>query len=223
MLRIIVFLFLLSTLNLISNSRFSSDRIQDACLQFLESKISAKIKVDFLNQITDLEFIEDDVEAYFELNGPEIGISSIKIYFMRESADIRRVSVPIKIYQIQNVAIANQNLKIGDEFSNNNIRFETRAIDYKYNIDTKTLFGSVSKRAIKAGDILNQDFIEYPSIIEKGDEILVNVETASVSITTKGKALNDAKIGQEVSIQRDGSKKIITGIATADGSVIVKK
>lgn len=222
MIRLILFIFLLSSLNLFSNSSFSSERLKEACVQFLESKINSKIKIDFLNEMTDLEFIEDGVEAYFELNGADIGISSVKIYFIKESADIRRVNVPVKIYQVQNVAIASQNFKIGDELSSSNIRIENRAIDYKYNLDLNTLNGTISKRVIKAGDILNSDFIEFPSIIEKGDEILINVETASVVIKTKGKALNNAKVGESVNIQRDGSGKVITGIATADGSVTIR-
>ncbi len=81
----------------------------------------------------------------------------------------------------------------------------------------------MSKRVIKIGDILSSDYIEYPSIIKKGEDIFINVQTASVVVKAKGKALNNAKVGEEVSIQRDGSKKIIKGVATSDGSVIVKR
>ncbi len=223
MLKLVTTIFLFSTLSIFSNSKFSAERIENACIDFLKSKINNEFNVNFINQVTDLEFTEDDVEAYFELAGAEIGISSIKIIFLKGNADIRRVTIPVKIYQVQNVAIARQELKIGDLISTSKFKLEKRAIDYRYDIDLNSIDGTLSKRVIKIGDILSSDYIEYPSIIKKGEDIFINVQTASVVVKAKGKALNNAKVGEEVSIQRDGSKKIIKGVATSDGSVIVKR
>lgn len=208
---------------LLAKSSFSSQRIEAACKNFLASKLSGDIKVDFVNNIVDLEFLEDGVEAYFELTGAQIGISSIKIHFFKNNADIRKVIVPIKIYQKQRVPVAQSNLKLGEEITDLNIKFEYKLVDFIAIYNEEFLIGSITKRAFQSGEILNQDYLDLPPVIKKGDEIKVNVQTASVIISTSGKALNDAKIGESINVQREGAKKIISGFALQDGTVLVQK
>lgn len=217
----VLFIFNLNYI-LQAKSSFSAERIESACENFLSSKISNEFKVDFVNNIVDIEFKEDGVEAYFQLEGAEIGVSSIKIHFFKNDADIRKVIVPIKIYQLQRVPVAQTNIKLGDEITENNIKFQNKLVDFIANYNEEFIIGSLTKRAFQSGEILNQDYLDLPPVIKKGDEIRINVQTASVIISTSGKALNDAKIGESINVQRDGAKKIITGSAMEDGTVLVK-
>lgn len=218
-----IFVIVLFSQNLMAKSSFSASRIENACKNFLASKLNGEIKIDFINKVVDLEFIEDGVEAYFELTGAQIGVSSIKIHFFKNNADIRKVIVPIKIYQLQKVPVAQVNLKLGDEITETNIKFENKFVDFIANYNNEFLIGSLTKRAFQSGEILNQDYLDLPPIIKKGDEIRINVQTASVMISTTGKALTDAKIGESINVQRDGAKKIISGYALQDGTVLVQK
>ena len=223
MLKLLFAILFIPQLCLLANSSFSAARIEEACVQYLKSRINNNIKVDFVNQISDLEFIEDDIEAIFELNGADIGMSTLKISFLKDNADVRKLNIPVRIYQTQQVAVANENLKLGDEIDRSKIRIENKFVDFRYSLDLKSIIGALSRKVIRAGEIITEDNIEFPSIIEKGKEVLINVKTASVIVKSRGKALNDAKVGEKVNIQREGSKKIITGVALADGSVIITK
>lgn len=219
----LILLLIFATNSTYSKSSFSAERIESACESFLEAKLNNEIKIEFLNKVVDIEFKEDGIEAYFELKGSEIGISTLNIHFFKESADIRKITIPIKIYQNQKVPVAKSNLKLGDEVNESNVRFENKMVDFYVVYDNQFFIGSLTKRAFQPGEILNQEYLEFPPVIKKGDVIKVNVQTASVMITTSGKALEDAKVGDYINVQRDGAKKIINGVALPNGTILVSK
>jgi flagella basal body P-ring formation protein FlgA len=222
--KIILILIFAFAINLTyGKSSFSADRIENSCKDFLTSKLKNEIKIEFLNKVVDIELEEDGLEAYFELKGPEIGISTLNIYFFKGDKDVRKIGIPIKIYQSQKVPVAKSNLKLGDEVNESNVKFENKMVDFYVQFDEQFFIGSLTKRAFQPGDILNQEYLEFPPVIKKGDVIKVNVQTSSVMITTTGKALADAKIGDYINVQRDGAKKIINGVALPNGTILVSK
>lgn len=84
------------------------------------------------------------------------------------------------------------------------------------------LIGKVlRKRAANAGDMLSVHDVISPVVIKRGDLITVRVETPTVVISTRGKAQNNAALGQSVQVMNLESKRIIEGTVKDSQTVII--
>lgn len=80
---------------------------------------------------------------------------------------------------------------------------------------------ALRKRAANAGDMLSFHDVISPVVIKRGDLITVRVETPTVVISTRGKAQNNAALGQSVQVMNIESKRIIEGTVKDSQTVII--
>lgn len=112
------------------------------------------------------------------------------------------------------------------------VYFSARAIDrnemitplifVKKNIETTQLdddiitemnYGSRmrTKRMINANSVMKKSMIEDIPCVLRNDVITLVVVSNFVSVETKGVARDDGKIGDEIKVQKNGSKELLTG------------
>lgn len=104
---------------------------------------------------------------------------------------------------------------------------ELRKVPLKFaessgSIDMGQLVGKALQHPSRAGMMLKASDVAEPELISRNDPVTVYFRQGAMTLTVKGKALNDAALGQPVSVLNALSKKVITGVATAGGSVEVK-
>ncbi len=87
--------------------------------------------------------------------------------------------------------------------------------------DPAQAIGKTLKFAIGAGQVLRQDMLRAPFVVTQGQTAEVRVRGAGFSIRSAGQALNNAAAGQSVQV-RMSSGQVVSGTATADGSVEVR-
>lgn len=80
---------------------------------------------------------------------------------------------------------------------------------------------SLRKRIANAGEILSAHDVISPVLIKRGDLITIRVETPTVVISTRGKAQNNAAMGQSVQVMNLESKRIIEGTVKDSQTVII--
>jgi flagella basal body P-ring formation protein FlgA len=89
-------------------------------------------------------------------------------------------------------------------------------------LDTAQIIGKALQHPSRAGMMLKASDIAEPEVIARNQPVTVYFRQGAMTLTVKGKALNDAALGDPVSVLNALSKKVITGVATAGGSVEVK-
>jgi flagella basal body P-ring formation protein FlgA len=87
--------------------------------------------------------------------------------------------------------------------------------------DPAQAIGKTLKFGIGAGQVLRQDMLRAPYVVTQGQPAEVRVRSKDFSVRSSGQALNNAAEGQSVRV-RMASGRVVSGTATADGSVEVR-
>lgn len=81
--------------------------------------------------------------------------------------------------------------------------------------------GRIAAAALIAGQPLRADQLRPPRVIEAGQNVLLVYRGESFTVRNEGKALASASAGQTVNV-RLSSGQIVSGIAQADGTVLIR-
>ncbi|MDX1302379.1 flagellar basal body P-ring formation chaperone FlgA [Photobacterium sp.] len=80
------------------------------------------------------------------------------------------------------------------------------------------IIGSTVKRAVNMGEAVQGGDI---CLVCRNDTVMIKANGGGLNIVTKGNALTDGSLGEQVRVQNSQSKRIIDGIITGVGEVTV--
>ena len=83
------------------------------------------------------------------------------------------------------------------------------------------LIGMAAKRPLRAGVPLRVSDIAQPNIIRKGDLVTVAFEAPGLSLSIRGKALEDGVSGQAIRVMNTQTNRTFEGVAVSSGYVLV--
>ncbi len=83
------------------------------------------------------------------------------------------------------------------------------------------LLGKALTRQSREGLMLKASDVAQPKLVARNAEVIIYLRQGPMTLTVKGQALNDAAMGEAVSVLNLGSKRIITGKASGPGAVEV--
>lgn len=86
-------------------------------------------------------------------------------------------------------------------------------------IEHEGLLGMQVRRMLSPGRPIHRQSVIPPIIVSRGQRVTIELQYGPLQLTAKGKAINDAHLGQEVRVVNLASNKTITAVATADGIV----
>lgn len=89
--------------------------------------------------------------------------------------------------------------------------------------DSEELLGQQVRRMLQAGHPVPRQSVIPPVIIERGDKVKIVLEHGGLSLTTTGRAMADAHLGQSLRVVNLSSNKTITATAAASGIVEVSQ
>lgn len=81
------------------------------------------------------------------------------------------------------------------------------------------LVGRQLQRQSRSGLMLKASDVTDPQVVQRNSMVTVYLRSGPMMLTVKGQALNDASVGQPVQVLNPVSKKILHGVAMANGSV----
>jgi len=99
--------------------------------------------------------------------------------------------------------------------------YQINKINYDSFSSTKYVTGMTAKRAIKANKIITPNLLTPPRLIKRGDLVTIIASNHAISIKMKGTALSHGKMGEQISIRNNQSKRIIKGTVVEVGRVLV--
>ena len=74
-------------------------------------------------------------------------------------------------------------------------------------------------RPIGVGDVVSERHVEAVPIVHRGDDVVMSLQTGSMSLQTVGQALTDGGLGERIRVKNIDSGKIVFGEVTAVGTV----
>ncbi|MFH2035017.1 MAG: flagellar basal body P-ring formation chaperone FlgA [Candidatus Zixiibacteriota bacterium] len=134
----------------------------------------------------------------------------VDIYSGKEIIESGQIRVDIRYYQ--NVLVTSDRIKRNHPIVGRQLKEERRDVTYLNNkpiINPVDLINIWSRRAISKNQILTSDMIEKIPAITPGEEVSVMYQMAGLDIRTRGVALENGYIGEEIRVRNNDSKKII--------------
>lgn len=85
--------------------------------------------------------------------------------------------------------------------------------------DPEQITGMLVRRPVNAGSPITPDLLEAPNAIERGDHVIITAKSAVFSVSSRGKALASASVGEQVMIENLRSSRTVRATVTAPGRV----
>ena len=133
------------------------------------------------------------------------------------------VPVQVKIFALVPVAVTN--IKSGGAFSENNIKIERKEVTNIKRDDVITqnyAFGLFTKRNVNIGMIITKSMLDMGFGIKRGEKVVIVAVSGAISVKSMGVALNDAEVGQDIRVKRDGINTVLNGTVSENKFVIIK-
>lgn len=86
---------------------------------------------------------------------------------------------------------------------------------------TNKVIGMIAKRTIRNSMVISASQLKAPSLIKRGDSVIITAANSAISVSMNGTALMDGMLGQQISIRNAQSKRTIKGQVTDRGHVLV--
>lgn len=87
--------------------------------------------------------------------------------------------------------------------------------------DSALVEGMVVRRPINAGSTLTADLLEAPDAVSRGDHVIISARSGSFSVRSRGKALANASVGEQVLVENLASSRTVKANVIAPGHVEV--
>ncbi|EPJ44624.1 MAG: hypothetical protein OFPII_33360 [Osedax symbiont Rs1] len=122
------------------------------------------------------------------------------------------------------VATALTHIKKGQALTTENISFVKTNIVKKnrgYFTSPEQIFGQEAKRVIQKSKTITPYLLTPPTLIHKGDSVLIQASSGDLRISTLGTALQKGKKGRQIRVKNNRSGKIIRAYVSTAGKVTI--
>ncbi len=131
------------------------------------------------------------------------------------------IYVPVELSIKQRVIVFKNHLAKGTEVSVDDLEYKMVDVaDLRFTpiTDTKRIAGSVLKRRVNAGEMVNP---RYTCMVCKGEKLFLIAQNAHLSVSMEATALEDGHYGDSVRVKNSASRRIIDGTVVAKNKVVV--
>lgn len=208
--------------------------LESAMLQYIEARVAPKegrIEVRFgASSQRALELRES--EFRFVIHPSEgahadrkLGLRSYRVDVLRGDEIVETVPVVAEVTLLRDVVVARKPINRGQTIAGRQLQIKERRFDDLSKIGITDLSAALGKQAnqfVREGEMLMPDSVETAPIVLRGEAVTIWHRGSGLSIKTSGKALEDGRLGSQIRVHRDGTKRreqIIDAIVTGPGTV----
>jgi flagella basal body P-ring formation protein FlgA len=137
-----------------------------------------------------------------------------------------RLFVPVKVRRFQNVLILARGLAAGESVGTADIVSERRdaaRIVGAPLTDPGRAVGQVMRRTLPAGSILASSDLLSQRLVRRGDNVALVARSGGLEVRMAGRALGNAGENERVSVENLSSHRVVQGIVSQDGDVLVTR
>lgn len=130
--------------------------------------------------------------------------------------------VPVEVAVYREIAVASRSLGRGHRLSAGDITLavrDTGQLRQGFVTETEATVGMALRRPLQAGDPVRLSQLEAPTVVRRGDQVRLKARTGTITVDTKGTALSDGRVGDQVRVRNDRSERVVRGRVTGPGAV----
>jgi flagellar basal body P-ring formation protein FlgA len=200
--------------------------VRDLLSKYLGIK-NNKIHIENLSGIEDITIPEGKIEYKLDIrrNIEKYGRIIGNLDVIVDGEIYQKVWIQAKVSFYRNIAVINKNLIKGGFVSKADMDFEEELItdtSKNYITTPEQLNGLVASKNLKKGTILDLEQFSKPIMVNRGEDVLVEVDIKSLKISAMGTALENGCMGDVIKVRNNPSKKILTGRVISKGKVIIE-
>lgn len=85
----------------------------------------------------------------------------------------------------------------------------------------RQVVGHDARTGVPAGALISPQDIEAPMLVRQGQRVLLEARFGNVSSRAMGTAMDNGREGQSLLVRNDSSHKVLSGVVTANGDVLL--
>ena len=112
----------------------------------------------------------------------------------------------------------------GHTLQRSDLELKEEIINKSYNAnfnDINDVVGMVAKRSIRYGSVIQASLLQAPKLVKRGDDVVIMASTQGIMIRMRGTAMQDGKLGQQISVKNNQSNRIVKARVSDTGLVSV--
>jgi flagella basal body P-ring formation protein FlgA len=120
--------------------------------------------------------------------------------------------------------VASRPLARGERILENMLSQQTVAVNASRRgtiADAQSIIGMEVRRSVNRGSLITPDLLTAPDAVERGDHVMITASKGSFTVRSRGKALANAAIGEQVLVENLQSSRTVKGRVTAPGQVLI--
>ena len=204
------------------------EKISSIISEFIEQKrhLLPKADIRFIPESFPLPFALPTGKLSYDVvpSSPAIiGSSRFAIIFKVDGRVRKNISIKGHTEALAPVVVAKRDLRYGSLVSADALAIATRDLSSvdAYASQINDVAGSIVKRAIKSGSVIDTTAIEEPPIIERGEPVRIVINHKGLLLTATGIAKADGRKDEIIRVRNSNSNKLIYCRVQAPGLVEV--
>ncbi len=136
-----------------------------------------------------------------------------------------KVYIPVSIKFFSTVVVAAKPLSRGTTLDVDDLTLDRRQITNHlggYFTDLEQVIGRKVRRAIRLGDIIQENATEAAKWVKKGQIVTLRSGNSRFQVISSGKALSDGAEGEIVRVSNSKSQRVVEGTVVAPGIVEIR-
>lgn len=204
------------------------ESIRSAGAEFLREQARAlhggqpEVEVNRLDRRLRLSACAEPLEAFMPSAGRTLGTTSVGVRC--HAPKPWTLYLPAKISLAGDVVVAARALARGEHLDADDLKLVRRdlaGLPPGYADRPEALVGQRLRRAVSVGTPLGEQMLEVPVLVRRGQRVTVLAQGRGIQVRSSGKALGDATEGERVRVENTSSKRVVEGVAVAEGVVRV--
>lgn len=130
--------------------------------------------------------------------------------------------IPAQVGVFRNVPVAAKDIGRGEQLSAShltNAEVNISAIRQVYLGDASVIVGKEAKRVISRGDVIRESALDAPTLVHRGDQVIVESNVGGIRVSSAGTALADGRLGQKIRVKNNSSSRTVSARVVASGRV----
>lgn len=211
-----------------SQTKFSGEAIRSHLMEEIRLRVGDDAEIVVSQSIQDLFFPEKDVTYLFDFESGNskilCGNFIVGVEFRFGTKLLRRIEVPARVRIYRDLLVATKTIRQGEIISTDNTTISRKEVPpyvSEEEINPEQLVGRPAFYSIVRGSVITRKMVSENLAIRRGERVRILVILGGISIATNGTALQDARAGETIRCLRDGSRSVLTGLASKDGSIVI--
>ncbi len=193
--------------------------LQDA---YAQEPGRVEIDVASLDPRLQIPVCQEPLSASLNQHNANGGRVTVRLECRDDSPWTRHVAASVRIFQ--DVVISSRALARGSIVSAGDLSLREHDISSlrgQVIRDPEVAVGQAVRRAVSADTVLNVDLLEAPTLVKRGDTVVLVAERGSIAIRGTGTALQAGEAGKQIPVRNNNSNRVVQAVVTGAGEAQV--